>query len=78
MRLADLTMDDVGAFNQHVVKAGLWGNARPRKRARDILGVLKRMRKRYSAGQRIHLILDNLSAHGTPRCDAGAAIAASA
>lgn len=44
----------------------LWGYVRERKRGRDILGVLKLLRKRYPAEQRIHLILDNLSAHGTP------------
>ena len=44
----------------------LWGYTRPRKRSREILGVLKRMRRRYPAGQRIHLILDNFSPHGTP------------
>lgn len=44
----------------------LWGYVRKRKRAREILGALKLMRKRYPAAQRIHLILDNLSAHGTP------------
>lgn len=44
----------------------LWGYVRKRKRAREILGALKLMRKRYPAEQRIHLILDNLSAHATP------------
>lgn len=44
----------------------LWGYVRPRKRGRDVLGVLKLLRRRYPAEQRIHLILDNLSAHATP------------
>lgn len=44
----------------------LWGYVRKRKRACDILGVLMLMRKRYPTERRIHLILDNLSAHGTP------------
>ena len=44
----------------------LWGYTRRRKRAIEILAVLKRMRRRYPLKQRIHLILDNLSAHGTP------------
>lgn len=43
----------------------LWGYARPRKRAREVLGVLKRMRKRYPSEERIHLILDNFSPHAT-------------
>lgn len=45
----------------------LWGYTRHRKRAIEILEVLKLMRKRYPPEQRIHLILDNLSAHGTPK-----------
>ena len=44
----------------------LWGYTRPRKRSREMLEVLKRMRRRYPASQRIHLILDNYSPHGTP------------
>ena len=44
----------------------LWGYTRRRKRAIEILEVLKLMRRRYPPKQRIHLILDNLSAHGTP------------
>ena len=44
----------------------LWGYTRRRKRAIEILEVLKLMRRRYPPEQRIHLILDNLSAHGTP------------
>ena len=43
----------------------LWGYTRPRKRSREVLEVLKRMRRRYPAQQRIHLILDNFSPHGT-------------
>jgi len=42
----------------------LWGYPRPRKRSREVLDVLKRMRRRYPAEQRIHLILDNFSPHG--------------
>ena len=44
----------------------LWGYSRPRKRSGEVLEVLKRMRRRYPADQRIHLILDNFSPHGTP------------
>jgi len=44
----------------------LWGYTRRRKRSREVLEVLKRMRRRYPAEQRIHLILDNFSPHGTP------------
>jgi transposase len=44
----------------------LWGYTRPRKRSREVLQVLKKMRRRYPAHQRIHLILDNYSPHGTP------------
>jgi transposase len=44
----------------------LWGYTRSRKRSREVLEVLKRMRRRYPADQRIHLILDNFSPHGTP------------
>ena len=44
----------------------LWGYTRTRKRSREVLGVLKRMRQRYPVEQRIHLILDNFSPHGTP------------
>jgi transposase len=44
----------------------LWGYTRTRKRSREVLDVLKRMRKRYPPAQRIHLILDNFSPHGTP------------
>jgi len=44
----------------------LWGYMRLRKRSREVLEVLKRMRRRYPAEQRIHLILDNFSPHGTP------------
>jgi len=41
----------------------LWGYMRPRKRARELLDALKRMRRRYPKRQRIHLIWDNLSTH---------------
>ena len=44
----------------------LWGYVRRRKRARDVLDVLRRVRRQYPSDQRIHLILDNLSAHKTP------------
>jgi transposase len=44
----------------------LWGYARPRKRRQETLDTLKRMRRRYPPEQRIHLILDNFSPHGTP------------
>lgn len=44
----------------------LWGYMRKRKRSAEVLEVLKRMRRRYPAEQRIHLILDNFSPHGTP------------
>lgn len=44
----------------------LWGYTRSRKRSREVLEVLRRTRRRYRAGQRIHLILDNFSPHGTP------------
>jgi transposase len=43
----------------------LWGYTRPRKRSREVLEVLKRMRRRYPSDQRIHLILDNFSPHAT-------------
>ena len=43
----------------------LWGYTRARKRSREVLEVLKKMRRRYPADQRIHLILDNYSPHGT-------------
>lgn len=43
----------------------LWGYVRPRKRSREVLDVLKKMRKRYPMDHRIHLILDNFSPHGT-------------
>ena len=45
----------------------LWGYTRSRKRSREVLDVLKRMRRRYPSDQRIHLILDNFSPHGTPK-----------
>ncbi len=45
----------------------LWGYTRGRKRSGEVLDVLKRVRKRYSAELRIHLILDNFSPHGTPQ-----------
>ncbi len=44
----------------------LWGYTRARKRSREVLEVLKRMRRQYPAEQRVHLILDNFSPHGTP------------
>jgi transposase len=44
----------------------LWGYMRPRKRSREVLAAMKRLRRQYPAGQRIHLILDNFSPHGTP------------
>ena len=44
----------------------LWGYTRKRKRSREFLEVLKLMRERYPLCQRIHLILDNFSPHGTP------------
>ena len=44
----------------------LWGYVRPRKRRQETLDVLKRLRRRYPQRQRIHLILDNFSPHGTP------------
>lgn len=43
----------------------LWGYTRRRKRSCEVLDVLKRMRRRYPSEQRIHLILDNFSPHGT-------------
>ena len=43
----------------------LWGYTRRRKRSREVLDVLKRMRRQYPARQRIHLILDNFSPHAT-------------
>lgn len=43
----------------------LWGYTRSRKRSRETLEVLKRMRRRYPARKRIHLILDNFSPHAT-------------
>jgi transposase len=45
----------------------LWGYTRKRKRSREVLEVLRRMRRRYPEEQRIHLILDNFSPHGTPQ-----------
>ena len=42
----------------------LWGYVRQRKRWREVLDVLRRMRGRYPMDQRIHLILDNFSPHG--------------
>lgn len=44
----------------------LWGYTRSRKRRQEALDVLKRMRRRYPSEERIHLILDNFSPHGTP------------
>lgn len=44
----------------------LWGYTRSRKRSREVLEVLKRMRRQYPAEQRVHLILDNFSPHATP------------
>lgn len=44
----------------------LWGYTRPRKRSKEVLGVLKRMRRKYPRHERIHMILDNFSPHGTP------------
>lgn len=44
----------------------LWGYVRPRKRRQETLDVLRRLRRRYPMPQRIHLILDNFSPHGTP------------
>jgi len=45
----------------------LWGYTRARKRSREVLDALKRLRRRYPMEQRIHLILDNFSPHGTPK-----------
>lgn len=47
----------------------LWGYTRSRKRSREVLDVLKRMRRKYPPHQRIHLILDNFSPHGTPEVE---------
>lgn len=41
----------------------LWGYVRPRKRRQEVLEALKRMRRRYRADLRVHLILDNFSPH---------------
>jgi transposase len=41
----------------------LWGYMRPRKRHREVLEVLKLLRRRYGPERRIHLILDNFSPH---------------
>lgn len=41
----------------------LWGYVRPRKRHQEMLAVLKFLRQRYPADQRIDLILDNFSPH---------------
>jgi len=42
----------------------LWGHFKKRKRAQDFLSFLKAIRRQYSG--RIHIVLDNLSAHKTP------------
>lgn len=44
----------------------LWGYLRPRKRGREVLEVLQRIRRRYPPAQRLHLILDNFSPHLVP------------
>ena len=44
----------------------LWGHTRRRKRSREVLDVLRCARRKYPSHQRIHLILDNFSPHGTP------------
>ena len=44
----------------------LWGYVRSRKRRQETLDVLRHLRRRYPMRQRIHLILDNFSPHGTP------------
>ena len=48
----------------------LWGYVRRRKRHQEVLDVLKRLRRRYPARLRIHLILDNFSPHKVPRVEA--------
>lgn len=51
----------------------LWGYTRTRKRSREVLEALKRTRRKHPLHQRIHLILDNFSPTGLPKCGAGAA-----
>lgn len=41
----------------------LWMRPRRRKRWQDALAVFRSIRRRYCAGERIHLVLDNLSSH---------------
>jgi len=55
--------DWLGFYDVHADK--LCGYVRKRKRSREVLDVLRRMRRRYPADQRIHLILDNFSPRGT-------------
>ena len=41
----------------------LWGYIRTRKRTREVLDVLRWLRKRYPENERIFLVLDNFSPH---------------
>jgi transposase len=44
----------------------LWMEQKARKRAVEVLEFLKALRARYPVGQRIYLVLDNLSTHKAP------------
>lgn len=52
-----------GAYDVH--RDRLFGRLRERKAATDVLGFLQTVRMRYRPAERIHLVMDNLSAHWT-------------
>lgn len=53
------------AFNYR--KGTLFGRLRRRKTSKNILSFLVEIRRHYPSRQRIHIIMDNLSAHSTDR-----------
>ncbi len=51
------------AFNHY--HGTLFGRLRRRKLSKNILSFFRELRRRYPAEQRMHIIMDNLSAHET-------------
>jgi transposase len=51
----------LGAYDVH--GDWLWGRTYRRKRHQEVLHCLKRLRRRYSPSLRLHIVLDNASAH---------------
>ena len=52
------------AFN--ILTGEVTGSVRPRQNAKEFLKFLNKIKRKAAAGQDIHIILDNLSAHKTP------------